>query len=66
MDDVRFDGYGNLESVTEQDVIDDCLADVVAIVDDFLNTPQVMREYSDNSDIQEILNEEEEDETEEE
>ena len=28
MDDVRFDGYGNLESVTEQDVIDDCLADV--------------------------------------
>ena len=66
MDDVRYDGYGNLESVTEYDVIDDCLADIDSIIDDFLGTPQVMREYSDNSDIQEILNEEEEDETEEE
>ena len=66
MDDVRYDGYGNLESVTEYDVIDDCLADIDYIIDDFLNTPQVMREYSDNSDIQDILDscedEEEEDE----
>lgn len=64
-DNVRFDGYGNLESVTEYDVIDDCLADIDSIIDDFLNTPQVLREFLDNSDISEILDGISEDEDEE-
>jgi hypothetical protein len=65
MDNVRYNGYGNLESVTEQDIIDDCLADVRYIAKDFLNTDGwVLSEFSDNSEIQEILDYDEDEEIE--
>jgi len=66
MDNVRYNGYGNLESCTEQDIIDDCLADVRYIAQEFLNSDNyVLREFSDNDEIQDILNYSEDDEEEE-
>jgi len=64
MDNVRCNGYGNLESCTEQDVIDDCLANVRYIAEAFLNNNYVLREFSDNEEIQEILDYDEDEEIE--